>query len=137
MTTELSWWPIAKVRLGDFAIRNRLKAAYFALAFVPPRPNTEAASLAVATTAPVATLATVRIGPDLAAAGRVAGLACLALLAATLWIAPGVTFFGAALPKLGFASFVVAGPVPGWACVVLDWLALLFLATGFLLLVAI
>jgi len=103
------------------------------LALAPPRPNTDAASLAVATTAPVATLATVRIGPDLFAGD----LGCLALLAATLWIAPGVTFFGAALPKLGLASFVIAGAAPALACVVLDWLALLFLGAGFLLLVAI
>ncbi|MDX8546188.1 hypothetical protein RFM41_20730 [Mesorhizobium sp. VK25A] len=91
----------------------------------------------MATTAPVATLATVRIGPDFFAAGQVAGLWGFALLAATLWAAPGVTLFGAALPKAGLASFVVAGPAPGLACAVLDWLALAFLGAVFLLLVAI
>ncbi|MBZ9849713.1 hypothetical protein LB565_17145 [Mesorhizobium sp. CA14] len=96
----------------------------------------DAANLAVATTAPVATLATVRIGPDLLAAG----LCGFCALAATLWAAPGVTFFGAALPKAGLASFdrsAAAGPAPAWACVVLDWLVLAFLGAVFLLFVAI
>ncbi|CDX16786.1 hypothetical protein MPLA_1150042 [Mesorhizobium sp. ORS 3359] len=127
---------IANVRLGDFAVRNRVKRGYFALAFPPPRPSTDAASLAVATTAPVATLATVRIVPDV----FVADLCGLCAWAAALWATPGVTFFGAALPKAGLASFdrsAIAGPAPALACVVLDWVALVFLATGFLLLVAI
>jgi hypothetical protein len=54
--------------------------------------------------------------------------------------APGVTFFGAALPKAGLTSFdrsAVAGPAPAVACVALDWVARVFLAAGFLLLVAI
>jgi hypothetical protein len=83
--------------------------AYFALALVfePPLPTTEAARdaapLAVATTAPAATLAvalTARIAlpaTDLSLAAGFLGLA-VALPAA------GTTFFGAAVPKLGFAA---------------------------------
>ncbi|WP_292601524.1 hypothetical protein [Mesorhizobium sp.] len=86
-----------------------------------------AALLAVATTAPAATLAvvlTVRIAvsviePPLADFLDLAGFA-VALAAV------GVTFFGAALPKLGFASLeraATAGPAPVFDSVALDSVA--------------
>jgi hypothetical protein len=107
-----------------------LELLYFALAFAR-RPNTEAASRAVATTAPVATLATVRIGPDLLAAG----FGGFAALAATLCDAPGTTFLGAALPKAGLASLAIVASSVAFDC--LGWLALLLAGAGFLVLVAI
>jgi hypothetical protein len=125
---------------------------YFVLAlgFEPPLPMTEAASdaapLAVATTAPAATLAvvlTVRIAlsaiePPLA---DFLGLVGFAVALAAV----GVTFFGAALPKLGFASLeraATAGPAPvldsvAFDPVALDRVTLPLPGAGFLALVAI
>nr|WP_172371299.1 hypothetical protein [Mesorhizobium sp. NZP2234] len=104
--------------------------AYFALAFEPPLPITEAASeaapRAVATIAPAAIFAAVRTAPDLAGAGWRA----LAVFAA------GTTFLGAALPKAPLASFersAIAGPAPAFA-----WVAFAGLVfAGFFALVAI
>jgi hypothetical protein len=100
----------------------------------------------VATTAPAATLAvvlTVRIAlsaiePPLA---DFLGLAGFAVALAAV----GVTFFGAALPKLGFASLeraATAGPAPvldsvAFDPVALDRVALPLPGAGFLALVAI
>jgi hypothetical protein len=85
---------------------------YFAFAFEPPLPITEAASetapRAVATTAPAATFAAVRTAPGLAGAV----LRELAVFAA------GTTFLGAALPKAPLASLersAIAGPAPAFA----------------------
>ncbi|SIT53930.1 conserved membrane hypothetical protein [Mesorhizobium prunaredense] len=122
-----------------------------ALDFEPPLPMTEAARdaavLAVATTAPAATLAvvlTVRIAlpaiePPLADFLDLAGFA-VALAAV------GTTFFGAALPKLGFAASLeraaTAGPAPvldsvAFDPVALDRVALPLPDAGLLALVAI
>ncbi|WP_214470214.1 hypothetical protein [Mesorhizobium sp. dw_380] len=108
-----------------------MQACYFALAFGPPLPITEAASeaalRAVATTAPAATFATFRTAPGLLGAGLRAGFA-----------AAGATFLGAALPKAALVSFErseTAGPAPALACVALA--AFGFAAAGFLALVAI
>jgi hypothetical protein len=106
----------------------------------------DAAPLAVATTAPAATLAvvlTVRIAlsaiePPLA---DLLGLAGFAVVLAAV----GVTFFGAALPKLGFASLeraATAGPAPvldsvAFDPVALDRVALPLPGAGFLALFAI
>ncbi|WP_287059356.1 hypothetical protein [Mesorhizobium sp.] len=106
----------------------------------------DAAPLAVATTAPAATLAvvlTVRIAlsaiePPLADFLDLAGFA-VALAAVD------VTFFGAALPKLGFASLeraATAGPAPvldsvAFDPVALDRVTLPLPGAGFLALVAI
>ncbi|WP_203546881.1 hypothetical protein [Mesorhizobium sp. AA22] len=127
--------------------------AYFVLAldFEPPLPMTEAARdaavLAVATTAPAATLAvvlTVRIALS-AIEPPVADFLGLAGFAVAL-AAAGVTFFGAALPKLGFAaSFeraAAAGPAPvfdsvAFDSVAFDRVALPLPGAGFLALVAI
>ncbi|WP_287215117.1 hypothetical protein [Mesorhizobium sp.] len=106
----------------------------------------DAAPLAVATTAPAATLAvvlTVRIAlsaiePPLA---DFLGLVGFAVALAAV----GVTFFGAALPKLGFASLeraATAGPAPvldsvAFDPVALDRVGLPLPGAGFLALVAI
>ncbi|WP_287290707.1 hypothetical protein [Mesorhizobium sp.] len=106
----------------------------------------DAAPLAVATTAPAATLAvvlTVRIAlsaiePALA---DFLGLVGFAVVLAAV----GVTFFGAALPKLGFASLeraATAGPAPvldsvAFDPVALDRVTLPLPGAGFLALVAI
>ncbi|WP_287195674.1 hypothetical protein [Mesorhizobium sp.] len=106
----------------------------------------DAAPLAVATTAPAATLAvvlTVRIAlsaiePPLA---DFLGLVGFAVALAAV----GVTFFGAALPKLGFASLeraATAGPAPvfdsvAFDPVALDRVTLPLPGAGFLALVAI
>ncbi|CAH2409078.1 hypothetical protein MES5069_750101 [Mesorhizobium escarrei] len=109
---------------------SQAPSGYFVLAlgFEPPLPMTEAARdaalLAVATTAPAATLAvvlTVRIAlsaiePPLA---DFLGLAGFAVVLAAV----GVTFFGAALPKLGFASLeraATAGPAPAFDSVAFE-----------------
>ncbi|WP_189502025.1 MULTISPECIES: hypothetical protein [unclassified Mesorhizobium] len=98
--------------------------AYFALdldlGFEPRLPMAEAARdaalLAVATTAPAATLAvvlTVRIALSAIDSLPVAGFLRLPVFAAAA--AAGITFLGAALPKVGFASLeraAVAGPAP-------------------------
>jgi len=89
----------------------------------------EAAPRAVATTAPAATLATVRTALGLLDAG-LRGLAA--------FVAAGATFLGAALPKAGLASLArsaTAGPEPAFACVAFADLG--FAAAGFLALVAI
>jgi hypothetical protein len=123
-----------------------------ALDFEPPLPITEAAReaalFAVATTAPAATLAvvlTVRIALSAIELPLVDFLD-LAGFAVAL-AAVGVTFFGAALPKLGFASLeraATAGPAPAVALdsvafdpVALDRVALPLPGAGFLALVAI
>jgi hypothetical protein len=109
-----------------FSRENRLtlflELLYFALALAlePPLPMTDdasdAAPLAVATTAPAATLATLRmVLTELPAA---AGFLALAGFAATLAATAGTTFLGAALPKAGFASLeraAIAGPAPAFA----------------------
>jgi hypothetical protein len=76
----------------------------------------DAAPRAVATTAPAATLAvvlTVRMALPAMELPPVAGFLGLAGLALA---APGTTFFGAALPKVGFAASLeraaTAGPAP-------------------------
>ncbi|WP_292408420.1 hypothetical protein [Mesorhizobium sp.] len=78
----------------------------------------DAALLAVATTAPAATLAvvlTVRIALSAIELPPLADFLGLAGFAAGLAEA-GLTFFGAALPKLGFAASLeraaTAGPAP-------------------------
>ncbi|WP_164891595.1 MULTISPECIES: hypothetical protein [unclassified Mesorhizobium] len=127
--------------------------AYFVLAFdfEPPLPITEAARdaalLAVATTAPAATLAvvlTVRIALSAMELPPLADFLGLAGFAVAL-AAVGVTFFGAALPKVGFASLeraATAGPAPvfdsvAFASVAFDRVALPLPGAGFLALVAI
>ncbi|CCV03984.1 conserved exported hypothetical protein [Mesorhizobium metallidurans STM 2683] len=115
--------------------------AYFALALAlaPPLPMTEAAReaapRAVATTAPAATLAVVLAARmalpamDPLVAGFLDLVGFGAGFAAAL-AADGTTFFGAALPKTGFASLeraAIAGPAP-----VFDWTALRFAGAGFL-----
>jgi hypothetical protein len=98
----------------------------------------DAAPLAVATTAPAATLATLRM--VLTELPADAGFLALAGFAATLAATPGTTFFGAALPKAGFASLersAIAGPAPAFAWVALAGVALDLAAAGFLALVAI
>ncbi|WP_292183395.1 hypothetical protein [Mesorhizobium sp.] len=128
--------------------------AYFVLAldFEPPLPMTEAARdaalLAVATTAPAATLAvvlTVRIALSAMELPPLADFLGLAGFAVAL-AAVGVTFFGAALPKVGFAASLeraaAAGPAPVFDSVALDSVAfdraaLPLPGAGFLALVAI
>ncbi|WP_164547066.1 MULTISPECIES: hypothetical protein [unclassified Mesorhizobium] len=64
------------------------------------------------------------------------GLACFAVALA----APGITFLGAALPKVGFASLeraATAGPAPVFDSVAFDRVALPLPGAGFLALVAI
>ncbi|WP_287093138.1 hypothetical protein [Mesorhizobium sp.] len=101
----------------------------------------DAALLAVATTAPAATLAvvlTVRIALS-AMELPVADFLGLAGFAVAL-AAVGVTFLGAALPKVGFASLeraATAGPAPVFDSVAFDRVALPLPGAGFLALVAI
>lgn len=88
-------------------------------------------------TAPAATLAValaVRIALPLTESLELAGFFGFAAFGAA-FAAVGTTFFGAALPKAGLASFelaVIAGPAPA-----LDWVALPLAGAGCLAFIAI
>ncbi|WP_366514526.1 hypothetical protein [Mesorhizobium sp.] len=102
----------------------------------------DAALLAVATTAPAATLAVVLTVRIALSAMELPVVDFLALAGfAVVLAAVGVTFFGAALPKVGFAASLeraaTAGPAPVFDSVAFDRVALPLPGAGFLALVAI